>query len=402
MSHPVSILVIGGGASGLMAAIFAAREGAQVTLLEHEQSFGKKLLATGNGRCNLTNVQIHPDSYRGTHPEFALDVIRHFDNRQTISFFSKLGIYTKNQEGRLYPHSQQASSVRDVLQMEARYRKVKMKTCENVREVRYEKGQFHVKTDGWTYHSDRVILCTGSPASNIAGADDSGYALARMLGHRIVKPLPALVPLRCEGNWFSSWAGVRVDGQVTLLVNEKPMASESGELQMTKYGVSGIPIFQISRYAVRALEAGARTELEIDFLPEFENKTLASFLNMRKEQCPYKSDKELLCGLFPDRLIPILLKAGYPESLKHLRLVVQSAHSMESAQVCCGGVDVEQVDPRTMESLICPGLYFAGEILDIDGACGGYNLQFAWSTGALAGQHAAVGGQSQLSKKRQN
>ena len=375
MSHPVSILVIGGGASGLMAAIFAAREGAQVTLLEHEQSFGNKLLATGNGRCNLTNVQIHPDSYRGTHPEFALDVIRHFDNRQTISFFSKLGIYTKNQEGRLYPHSQQASSVRDVL---------------------------HVKTVGWTYLCGRVILCTGSPASNIAGADDSGYALAQMLGHRIVKPMPALVPLRCEGNWFSSWAGVRVDGQVTLLVNEKPMVSESGELQMTKYGVSGIPIFQISRYAVRALEAGARTELEIDFLPEFENKTLASFLNMRKEQCPYKSDKELLCGLFPDRLIPILLKAGYPESLKHLRLVVQSAHSMESAQVCCGGVDVEQVDPRTMESLICPGLYFAGEILDIDGACGGYNLQFAWSTGALAGQHAAVGGQSQLSKKRQN
>lgn len=398
----VSVLVIGGGASGLMAAIFAAREGAQVTLLEHGQSFGKKLLATGNGRCNLTNVKIYPDSYRGTHREFALEVIRHFDNRQTISFFSKLGIYTKNQDGRLYPHSQQASSVRDVLQMEARYRKVKMKTCEEVKAVSREEGQFCVQTEGWTYHSDRLILCTGSPASNIAGADDSGYSLAQMLGHRIIRPLPALVPLRCEGNWFSSWAGVRVDGKVTLIINGKTTVSECGELQMTNYGISGIPVFQISRYGVAAIEAGCQAELEIDFLPEFEKKTLVSFLEMRKEQCPYKNEKELLCGLFPDKLIPILLKAGYPESLKHFRLTVLGAHSMESAQVCSGGVDVAQVNPDTMESFLCPGLYFAGEILDIDGACGGYNLQFAWSTGAVAGQHAAAEGQSKLSKKRQN
>ena len=390
MSRQISVIIVGGGASGLLAAIFAARGGAAVTLLEHSQSYGKKLLATGNGRCNLTNVRIHPDSYRGTHREFALEVLKRFDNRQTISFFSKLGIYTKNQDGRLYPHSQQASSVLDVLQMEARYRKVKMKTCEDVKEISFADGQFQVMTEGWTYRADRVILCTGSPASNISGADDNGYGLAQMLGHRIIKPLPALVPLRCKGNWFSAWAGVRVDGQVTLLLDGEPAVSENGELQLTHYGISGIPVFQVSRYAVRALDEGRKAELNVDFLPEFEERTLGDFLKMRKEQCPYKNERELLCGLFPDKLISVLIKAGYPKSLKELRLEVQGAHSLENAQVCSGGVDVSQVNPRTMESFLCPGLYFAGEILDIDGACGGYNLQFAWSTGAVAGQCAAL------------
>ena len=388
MSGQKSVMIIGGGASGLMAAIFAAKEGAAVTVLEHSQSFGKKLLATGNGRCNLTNVQIYGDSYRGSHREFAAKVLERYDNRQTIAFFSKLGIYTMNQEGRLYPHSQQASSVLDVLMMEARHRKVKLKTCEEVKVIAKEGDSFRILTENWTYHADRVILCTGSPASNISGADDSGYQLARMLGHQVIKPLPALVPLRCKGKWFSSWAGVRVDAKVTLLIDKERKAQERGEVQMTNYGVSGIPIFQLSSYAVRALDEGRQAELLLDFLPEFEERNLRAFLQMRKEQCPYKNEKELLCGLFPDKLIPILLKSGFPQSIKELRLQIQSAHSMTNAQVCSGGVDVTQVQSRTLESSLCPGLYFAGEILDIDGACGGYNLQWAWSTGAIAGSSA--------------
>ena len=157
-----------------------------------------------------------------------------------------------NQEGRLYPHSQQASSVLDVLMMEARHRKVKLKTCEEVKVIAKEGDSFRILTENWTYHADRVILCTGSPASNISGADDSGYQLARMLGHQVIKPLPALVPLRCKGKWFSSWAGVRVDAKVTLLIDKEKKAQERGEVQMTNYGVSGIPIFQLSSYAVRA------------------------------------------------------------------------------------------------------------------------------------------------------
>ena len=391
MSKQLSVMIIGGGASGLMAAIFAAREGASVTILEHSQGLGKKLLATGNGRCNLTNVQIYKDSYRGSHREFAAEVLQRYDNRQAIAFFSKLGIYTVNQGGRLYPHSQQASSVLDVLQMEARYRKVKMKTCEEVKVIAREEEGFRVLTEGWTYRADRVILCTGSPASNISGADDSGYQLARMLGHTVVKPLPALVPLRCKGNWFSSWAGVRVEAKAALLLDGQEVAQESGELQMTSYGVSGIPVFQLSGYAVRALDEGRKAELLLDCLPEFEERNLKAFLDMRREQCPYKNEKELLCGLFPDKLIPVLLKAGFPESVKKLRLEILAAHSLTSAQVCSGGVDVAQVNPRTMESIVCPGLYFAGEILDIDGACGGYNLQWAWSTGAIAGGKAGEG-----------
>lgn len=389
MAAQKRIIIIGGGASGLMAAIFAAREGAAVTLLEHGKSFGRKLLATGNGRCNLTNVRIYEDSYRGTHREFAAEVLQRFDNRQTISFFSKLGIYTTNQNGRLYPHSQQAQSVLDVLQMEARYRRVKMKTGEEVTAISKEQEGFLVRTKGWTYEADCVILCTGSAASNLAGADDSGYQLARMLGHRMIKPLPALVPLRCRGDWFSAWAGVRVQGKASLFTDGAFVCAENGELQMTNYGISGIPIFQLSRYAVRALDEGRKVQIKLDFLPEFDEKNLQAFLDMRREQCPYKNEKELMCGLFPDKLIPILLRSGFPDSLKNFQLEVTGPHSLANAQVCSGGVDVTQVHPRTMESTLCPGFYFAGEILDIDGACGGYNLQWAWSTGALAGSSAA-------------
>lgn len=397
-----SVVVIGGGASGLMAAVTAARKGAKVTLLEHNDRLGKKLLATGNGRCNMTNIHQNPRAYRGSHPEFAELALSHFSVGDTIRFFSQLGIYTKNKNGWIYPASLQASSVLEVLEMEARYLKVKCKTRENVTAVLPAEDGYLVVTDGWSYPCSKVILACGSSASGIEGADGSGYSLAEKLGLRLIPPLPALVPLRCRAKssayrkLFSRWSGVRVEGRVVLRVKGENFLSETGELQLTDYGVSGIPVFQLSRYAVRLLQEGQTPELLLDFFPDFSKKQLESFLRKRQEDCPYKTLKESLTGLFPRKLIEVLMD-GSPDleelvsRIKEYLLLPTGAASLEQAQVCSGGVDISQLHPESMEAKEYPGLYICGELADVDGACGGYNLQWAWTSGALAGRAAAEG-----------
>ena len=209
------IVIVGGGAAGLMASIMAAREGGAVTVLEHNEKPGKKINATGNGKCNLTNLSRPSDAYRGTHPKFAEPALKEFSVQDTIKFFSALGIYTVNKNDYLYPHSGQASSVTEVLCMEARQLGVKIKTKEHVTKVKKEEGIWKVYTPGWHYEGDAVILANGSKASQISGADGSGYDLAKKLGHRIIEPLPALTGLKCQGKPFK-WAGVRTEGKVTL------------------------------------------------------------------------------------------------------------------------------------------------------------------------------------------
>lgn len=383
------IIIVGAGASGLIAAVMAARGGAAVTVLEQNDKPGKKICATGNGRCNLTNVEMPPGAYRGTSPEFVREALKAFSVQDTIRFFSELGIYTINKNGYLYPHSGQAQSVVDVLCMEARNLGVKIKTREKVEAIVRE-DIWNIQTETWTYEADAVILANGSKASNIPGSDGSGYTLAKALGHCIVTPLPALTPLKCKGNYFSAWAGVRTEGKVTLHINDVPLKSEQGELQLTEYGISGIPVFQLSRYAVRALRENCRVALTVDFLPEFSPESLHVFLEQRTHNCPYKSQRELLIGLFPDRLIKILCEHKNLETaIKEYPLTVADGLPFQYAQVCSGGVDTSEVNSITMESLIQKGLYFAGELLDIDGTCGGYNLQWAWSSGAAAGISAA-------------
>lgn len=384
------IVIVGGGAAGLVAAIMAAREGQAVTVLEHNEKPGKKINATGNGKCNLTNLALPTDAYRGTHPEFAIPALQAFSIQDTIKFFSALGIYTVNKNGYIYPHSGQAASVTEVLCMEARNLGVKIKTNEHVTHIKKEAGNWKVVTKSWQYEGDAVILAAGSKASQISGADGSGYDLAKKLGHRIITPLPALTALKCAGQPFK-WAGVRTEGKVTLCLDQIPLKSQQGELQLTEYGVSGIPVFQISRYAIRALKEGSKVSLLLDFLPEFPIEAMDGFLAARKKNSPYKTEKELLVGLFPQKLISVLTaRKDLKKAIKEFPLEVVSGLDFSQAQVCSGGVDTAQVNPVTMESLLCPGVYFAGELLDIDGTCGGYNLQWAWSSGAAAGKHAAM------------
>ena len=391
MSERPQVIVVGGGAAGLIAAITAAQNGAVVTVLEQNENPGRKICVTGNGRCNLTNKDMRPECFRGQHPEFAAGILQQFSLEETLAFFENLGVAFTDRKGWIYPRSNQAKCIPELLLLKARSLKVKIKTRETVKAVVYEEGRWKAETSGWTYEGDRVILANGSKASQVPGADGSGYEIAAALGHRIVKPLPALTGLRCRGNAFSAWAGVRTDAKVTLLLDGKAFAEESGEVQLTDYGISGIPIFQLSRYAIRALEEGKKVSVMVNFLPEYTKESLREQLEKRRTLCPYQSEAEILLGLLPDKLIKMFRKqkADLCQTITEYMLEVKGSSGFEQAQICSGGVDTTQIYSDTLESMLYPGLFFAGELLDIDGPCGGYNLQWAWSSGAVAGYHSA-------------
>lgn len=387
------IVVIGGGASGLMSAIWAARGGASVTILEHNERTGKKILATGNGKCNLTNTEQGPVFYRCSERDFPWTVIRQFPFSDTVRFFSDLGIYTKNKNGWMYPYSEQAASVAQVLEMEARHRKVKIKTKEEVTDIRKTREGYRVLTKTWQYDCDSVIICCGSNASQVEGSSDLGYRLAEKLGHRVIEPMPALTALRGKGNYFGKWAGTRMEGIIRLEIEGSVLKEERGEILFTDYGISGIAVFQLSRYAVRAVREGCRVNCRLDLMPDFSKEGLIDYLYKRKDTCPYKSPQELLIGLLPGKMIPVLAAKGEDlerigENMKDWVIPIRDAHSLNHAQVCSGGVDVSQLTGQ-LQSRIHPGIYFAGEVIDVDGPCGGYNLQWAWSSGAVAGKAAA-------------
>lgn len=401
------VLIAGGGASGLMAAVSAARAGAAVTVLEHNRQVGKKLLATGNGRCNLTNVDQEISHYRGGEEGFAEDVLGAFDIYDTLRLFTELGVFTRNRNGYLYPYSDQASSVVDALRMEAEHRKVRLALNTQIQSISHKDGVFHVQTEGWEYEGEALILAAGSCAAPKTGSDGSGYAFARALGHRVIKPLPALVQLCSRDPRFSRLSGLRMEAEAVLFADGCEQARDQGEVQFTSYGLSGIPIFQISRYGSKALEEGRRVEVSLNLMPLFEERELADFLEERIAKNGHKRAEQLLVGWFPDKMAACLLKtagiAGEKRSelldsrerqalllaCREFQVEICGTKGFDQAQVACGGVDTAQVDPATMESRLVPGLYFAGEILNIDGACGGYNLQWAWSSGWLAGRAAA-------------
>lgn len=392
------VCIVGGGAAGMMAAIIAAREGAAVTVLEHNEKTGKKILATGNGRCNLTNLYQDASCYHSQERNLAWEVLEQFDVQKTIRFFSELGIYTKNKNGGLYPSSMQASSVQELLEMEARYQKVKIKCREHVTGIQVlqeaAKPVFQVKTETWSYEADAVILACGSKASAIEGADGSGYTLAKSLGLKVIKPLPALVPLKGKGTYFTKWAGTRVEGKVILKAGAQILDTAEGELQLTDYGISGIPVFQLSSQTARLLDSGVPVSAELDFLPDFDEKGLEEFLKRRENACPYKTQRELLTGLLPKKLADVLSEGKTDrktlvQRIKRFAVEIKGTKAFDMAQVCSGGVSLTEINPKTMECRKIPGIYLAGELLDTDGICGGYNLQWAWSSGACAGYAAS-------------
>lgn len=406
------VAVIGGGAAGLTAAIWAARSGASAVILEHTDRVGKKILSTGNGRCNLTNSKMEASCYRSGDPQFPMEAISQFGWKDTLRWFSSMGLLCRcRMESYYYPMSDQASAVLDCLRMECSRLGITIRTGiqpERIRRMREGRRSFYeIMTDQGEVRADAVILACGSKAAPNTGSDGSGYELAKSLGHRIIKPLPALVQLRCQGNHYRQLAGIRTEADLRLLVNDREMWRERGELQITDYGISGIPVFQLSRFAARGMDEGKKVRVMIDFLPFMDKKESRIFLEQRFVEFGDRNGEDFLTGVLHKKLAAVLLKmAGIRldqpvssasirqrehllRAIKEYEALVSSVNPFANAQVCCGGVDVREVDPSTMESRLMGDIYFAGEILDVDGICGGYNLQWAWSSGKAAGCRAA-------------
>ena len=395
MSDKKQVIIIGAGASGLMAGIMAARGGAGVTILEKEKKPGRKLLRTGNGKCNLTNTGDIRRAYHGTDPGFAARALDAFSVQDTIRFFTEIGLYTTSRDGWIYPYAGQAESVLACLLREAAKLKVKIKNNETVLAVTKREDRFYVQTSSWTYTADCVILSGGTAASLVKSQlPCNGLTLAESLGHSSVPQRPSLVPLACEGADKKGWGGVRIQGTCTLCTQGVELASETGQLQLTEQGVSGIPVFNISGRALILLDGGLPVTLKLDFFPDFDREMTKAFLESRRTLLGTDDMKSVLTGLFPEKLIPALTKGTFSiedltNRIKSCELHVKGSAGVGSAQVMSGGIRTDEVDAATSESMICPGLFITGELLDIDGVCGGWNLQFAWSTGANAGRHAA-------------
>ncbi len=384
MAAKKEVIVIGGGASGMMAAICAARQGSRVMLLEKEEKPGRKLLATGNGKCNFTNEYQAIECYYTKDKAFVSSVLEQFGKTETLAFFQELGIYPMEKNGYYYPRSGQAESVVRLLQRELARLGVTVKCKEKVTGLEAFGEGFRVETSTYVYEGKRVILAAGGKASPALGSDGSSYSLAQAAGHRITALYPGLTGLVSKEPYFPRLAGVRARASVCLLENGTFALEETGEIQLAAYGVSGIPVFQLCHRACEVLAEGKKTELLVDFLPELTQEAFETYLEDLRLLNPGLKRKELLYGLFDRKLSDVLAEKGG----KTLRFSVQDSRGFEQAQVTAGGIPLSEVSSETMESRKMPGLFLTGELLDVDGICGGYNLQWAWSTGFLAGTAA--------------
>lgn len=407
------VVIAGGGASGLMAAIFAARNQAEVVIIEHKDRVGKKILMTGNGKCNLTNMSDFKGKYNSNNLSFVYHILENFDAGATREFFKEIGLYTKEKrDGGVYPVSEQAAVVLDTLRTECARLGVETRT--NCHAYKIETGDkkgilYYEQTDEKTVKKqipfDALILATGSKAASVSGSDGSGYDLAKKIGHHIIQPLPALVQLRCKEDYFKQISGVRAQAKLALFIEHTYVMSEEGELQLTDYGISGIPTFQISRHAAKAVADRKDCEVHIDFLTYLSETEIEQLL-ADKDKFSYKTIEEFLAGLVHKKLASFVCKqqgikastllkevrseklAACIRNLKELVVHVKEPNSFDNAQICCGGVPLTEME-LTMQSKKNKKIYLTGELLDCDGICGGYNLQWAWATGAIAGMNAA-------------
>ncbi len=405
-------VVVGGGAAGMMAAITAARTGVSVCIVEHTKRLGSKILQTGNGKCNFTNLDMRAQMYNNDDKEFVNSVLDNFGVNDALSFFEELGVYYKSKNGYVYPHSEMAVSLQEALVLELDRLGVHILVNAELLCINKNAGLFAISyrsnegadMNNYKLSARRVILATGSKAAPKTGSDGSGYKVAKSLGHKVKKPLPALVQLVSDCPYCKLMSGVRSIGKVEIYVDGKIIAFDEGEIQYTDYGISGIPVFQVSRYAVEAVDKGLFTQARIDMVPDISKEQLLSDIRKRVQRDGNKTVEQFFSGIINKKLVCAACReVGIDISVKvrklsvdRLDLIVEALKNFcfniidfkgfENGQVCQGGVVLSQVNVRTMESLVCDGVFFAGEILDVDGKCGGYNLQWAWSSGYVAGK----------------
>ena len=406
--------IIGGGASGIAAAIVAAQKGADVTLIEKNDRVGKKILATGNGKCNLGNSAFDVSAYRSDDREALSKLLSGFSTEDVLTFFDGLGLLIKNKNGYLYPECEQASAVVDVLRFALERYHIKIHTCCKVYKIEPHGVFFRVHMQNDDRHLqetfDKIILACGSSAGIKNTADVNSLDLLHKLGMQYHDFLPALVQLRCTEPFFKALAGVRIQAGVTLFVG-KQTYYEIGELQLTEYGISGIPVFQLSRYASKALSTshkGKTLPVIIDFLPQFDEAEWKEYLLKRRKSIKTDTAEQFFAGTLHKKVLGVLLKEcgisyqcnmnrisdekimEFAEKSKHFKVSVTAANSCTQAQVCAGGLCLSEINSH-FESNKTKGLYVVGEMLDVDGKCGGYNLQWAWLSGMTAGGDAVEG-----------
>lgn len=395
--------IIGGGASGMAAAIAAAENpNTQVVLLERQARVGRKLLATGNGRCNLSNLHAGQGDYHGEDASFASYALAEFGPQHTLEWFRKLGLYTVAEpSGRVYPYSDQANSVVDVLRFALERENITVILGYEVEKVKKTEKGFRVEGTGESYAFDKLIIACGGLAGTKLGGTMSGYKLLRSLGHKCTRLRPTLVQLKSSWKGVAGLKGIRANCRATIYRNDQVHSTGKGELQFTEYGLSGPVIFEISR---DACQGAGEWYCRLDLMPELTGAELLSELeNRRKGPLPAS---ELLTGILHNRLGRVLCQFAGISAQKRIReltdfelqevcrivkafdVPLEEPMGMDSAQVTAGGILTEGFTHTTMESKRIPGLYACGEVLDIDGDCGGYNLQWAWSSGRIAGLHA--------------
>lgn len=416
------LIIIGAGASGLMAAVTARDLGIDTAILEGNDRIGKKIAMTGDGRCNITNESTRAGTddegvalsrkYYGSQSGFPLPVLQQFGIQQTIDFFHVLGLpLTRLKEGLMYPMSLQAASVVDIFELALEERNIPVYLNNKVMNVTVSANQprftITCRTDTGeqtVYTSEYLFLCTGGLTGQNAGTDGSGYTLAERLGHTLIKPLPAIVQLKVKYPYQKGLSGIKLQGQAHLLVNGKIVRSEAGEIHFTDYGFSGPPILQLGRKAAVHLAKRDDVTLSIDLMPNRTEDEVIEFLETNWGLFAHRTVAESFIGFLHKKLVNVLLKEAkidqesgllcqdlswktkkiFYKLLKSWEFKVTETHSFEHAQATAGGIATKELDPNTLESKLVPGLYLAGEVMDVDGDFGGYNLQWAWSSGYTA------------------
>lgn len=444
------VIIVGAGASGLAAAIAAGKGGARVTVLEHTDAIGKKLLSTGNGKCNFCNTDLnktHYHSFSDPKGVFLERAFQKFGCSDTLKLFRSIGIVPRTRTfayddgGYVYPASGEAKSVLTALREEAAFYNTSFLMGCQIRSVAYWKDRegrpaFQLDTTKGQFQADALILAGGSCAMPKTGSDGSSIELPGAFGHTIWEFLPSLCALHCVGSFFRDLKGVRCTARLLLEITAPNKKTEAvrkeeqrasgadhfgfltddmlrtryesyGEVQFTEYGVSGIPAFQLSRYVATAVKLRRERYLTIDFLPDLTEKALFTELSDRASRFADRTAALFLNGLLPEKLGRLILKkAGIREErgiytlteeellslvrlIHSFRISVLDTNGFDSCQCCAGGVDTREINSETMESELMPELFFAGELIDVDGDCGGYNLQWAWTSGTLSGRAAA-------------
>lgn len=407
------LIVVGGGASGIMAAIIAKDLGMDVAIVESTDRIAKKILATGNGRCNISNNTIKSPftTFHSENNDFFNNVLTEFSVEDTRNFFLSLGLpIIELENGKMYPQSLQSSSVIDIFRMAIEDRNIPLYTNCKITSITKKKN-FNLATSNEEYQyfaCRKLILSCGGKSAPKTGSDGSGYKLAKSLGHKIIEPLPGIVQLKLDYPYLKAISGVKFEGSVSILINNEIVRTEHGEILFTDYGISGPPIMQLSAYASKAISKNSKVTLRVDMFPNQSKEEVENFLATHFSIFNYREICSTLIGVINKKLIPTILKDSGIKDIhtpcsnvdwKYINILINKFKCWEfncvdtngftNAQVTVGGIDTSQVNDFSLESKLVKDLYLCGEILDVHGDCGGFNLQWAWSSGYVAGKSAA-------------